>query len=105
MRFTVEHGKTKAEMKEKVDQTFDKVFQGIEGMPVQIEMGPRSWQGDVMGFALTAKMGFFSAPIKGTVTVDDQDLTVEVDLGMLSNFVSDQKVEEMIGGRIRGLLK
>jgi Putative polyhydroxyalkanoic acid system protein (PHA_gran_rgn) len=105
MKITVEHGKTKAETIAAVDRTFDQMFQGMGGGALQIVVDQRSWQGDVMNFALTAKMGFFSTPIKGTVTVTDRDVTVDVDLGVLNQFVSEKAAGEMIGGRIRGLLK
>jgi hypothetical protein len=105
MRITVEHGKTKAEAIQAVDRTFDEMFTGLGGLPIQIVAEQRSWQGDVLSFGMTAKMGFFSAPIKGTITVTDRDLTLDVDLGILNKFVSEKAAGEVIGTRIKGLLK
>lgn len=105
MKITVEHGKTKEETIQAVDRTFEQMFQGMGGVPLQIVVDQRSWQGDVMNFALMATMGFFSTPIKGTVTVTDRDVTVDVDLGILNQFVSEKATGEMIEGKIRGLLK
>ena len=49
-------------------------------------------------------MGLFSTPIKGTIEVTDTDITIDADLGMLNNFVSDKAATEMIGTRLKGLL-
>jgi hypothetical protein len=58
-----------------------------------------------MTFALTAKMGFMSTPIKGTVEVTDSDVIVNADLGMLGRFVNEKTAQQLLGSRIKGLLK
>jgi hypothetical protein len=72
---------------------------------VQLVQEHRSWQGSTLTFALTAKMGFMSTPIKGTVDVTDRDLTIDVDLGILERMIPAKKAQEMITDRVRGLLK
>ena len=104
MRVTISHKRTKQEIITQVDRSFDELFGGASGLPVKMVVNQRSWQGDVLTFALTAKLGLMSTPIKGTVEVTDQDLTVDADLGMLNNFVSDKAATEMIGARLKGLL-
>jgi hypothetical protein len=104
MRVTISHNRTKQEIIASVDRSFDELFQGASGLPVKMVVGQRSWQGDVLTFALTAKLGLMSTPIKGTVQVTDRDLTVDADLGMLNNFISDKAATEMIGTRLKGLL-
>ncbi len=104
MRITIAHKRTKAEVREKVDRTFNQMFEGTEGIPVQVVVEQKSWQGDVLSFALTAKMAFMSTPIKGTVEVTDSDVIIDADLGMLGKFVSEKKAGEMIGDRVKGLL-
>jgi hypothetical protein len=104
MRVTISHNRTKQEIIASVDRSFDELFQGASGLPVKMVVGQRSWQGDVLTFALTAKLGPMSTPIRGTVAVTDKDLTVDADLGMLNNFISDKAATEMIGTRLKGLL-
>jgi len=104
MRVTVSHNRSKAEIMEAVDRSFDELFQGA-GLPVRIVVKERSWKGSVLTFALTAKMGLLSTPIKGTVEVTAQDVTVDADLGFLNRFVSEKTAREVLGSRIKGLLK
>jgi hypothetical protein len=105
MRITISHNRSKAEIMESVDRSFDEMFRGVAGLPVRLVLEQRSWQGSVLTFSLTAKMGLLSTPIKGTVEVTDQDLTVDADLGMLNRLVPENTVREVIGNRIKGLLK
>ena len=81
------------------------MFQGAAGLPVRLVVEKKSWQGSILIFVLTAKMGLVSTPIKGTVEVTDLDLTLEVDLGLLNRLVSEKTAREVIGNRIKGLLK
>jgi hypothetical protein len=104
MRVTIAHHRTKAEMVEKVDRSLNEMLGGSGGLPVKLTMDQRTWNGSVLTFAATAKMGFMSTPIKGTVEVTDEDLIIDADLGMLNNFVSDKAAQEMLGERVKGFL-
>ncbi len=104
MRVTISHKKTKAEVKDTVDRTFDKMFEGTGGVPVQIVVEQKSWVGDVLRFAITAKMAFMSTPIKGTVEVTDSEVIVDADLGILGNLMGEKKAQEMVEKRVKGLL-
>jgi hypothetical protein len=105
MRVAVSHHRSKQEVVQSVDRSFNELFNEAAGLPVKLVVDQRSWQGSTMTFQLTAKMGIISTPIKGTVEVTDTDIIVNVDLGMLSRFVSDEKAQQMLGSRIKGLLK
>jgi hypothetical protein len=105
MRITISHNRPKADVIKSVDRSFDDMFQGVEGIPVKLVVQQKSWQGSTLSFSLTAKLGLLSTPIKGTVEVTDTDLTVDADLGMLNRFVSESTAREMLGSRIKGLLK
>jgi hypothetical protein len=50
-------------------------------------------------------MGFMSTPIKGTVEVTDRDVIVDADLGMLGRFVNEKTAQQVLGNRMKGLLK
>jgi hypothetical protein len=105
MRVTISHNRPKAEVVESVDRSFDQMFQDVAGLPVKIAVQQKNWQGSTLIFALTAKWGLLNTPIKGTVVVTDDDLTIDADLGMLERLVPEKTVREMIGTRVKGLLK
>jgi hypothetical protein len=104
MRVTIAHTRTKAEVIESIDRSFDQMFQGVSGLPVRLVVEQKSWQDSVLSFALRAQMGGLSTPIKGTVEVTDNEVTVDADLGMLNRFVPEDAAGELIGRRIKGLL-
>jgi hypothetical protein len=105
MRITISHNRSKAEIIESVDRSFNEMFQGVSGLPVRLVVKQRSWQGSILSFSLTAKWGLLSTPIEGTVTVTDQNVTVEADLGLLNRLVPEKTAREVIGNRIKGVLK
>jgi hypothetical protein len=104
MRITIAHTRTKAEIIQAIDRSFNDAFQGAAGLPVQIVVDQKSWTGSILTFALKAKMGFVSTPIRGTVEVTDHDVIVEADLGMLNRFVSEDKIKDLLGSRVKKLL-
>ncbi|MEJ7608859.1 MAG: hypothetical protein WKF37_21945 [Bryobacteraceae bacterium] len=79
MRITVSHKKSQAEVIKIVDGSVDQLFSGVPGAPVKI-VDQQKRYGSVLHFSLTGKMGFFSAPLKGTVEVTDKDVTIDCDL-------------------------
>ncbi|HEY0704972.1 MAG TPA: hypothetical protein VGD60_19570 [Candidatus Acidoferrales bacterium] len=103
MKVTLEHHRTKKEIMDAVDKSFQDMFQA-EGLPVKITVKEKSWKGSVLTFALSAKMGLLSTPIKGTVEVTDQQILIDADLGLLSKFIPEKTAQEMLGTRIKGLL-
>lgn len=105
MRITVSHNRSKEEVIQSVDRSFNDLFQGIGAIPVRLVQEHKSWQGSTLTFALTAKMGLLSTPIKGTVEVTDRDITIDADLGILERMISARKAQEVIGEHVRGLLK
>jgi hypothetical protein len=103
MRITIAHNKPKQEVVDSIDRGFDDVFR-MEGLPVKLVMEQKNWQGSTMTFALNAKIGFMSSPIKGTIDVTDRDVTIDADLGMFERFVSEDKAREVLSTRFKGLL-
>ena len=104
MRVTVSHNRSKDEIIRSIDRSFDDLFQGV-GLPVKIVPQQKTWQGSTLTFALTAKMGLLSTPIKGTVDVTDHDLTIDADLGILERMISPKKAQEVLTSHVRGLLQ
>ena len=103
MRITIAHSKTKQEVVDSVDRGFDDAFK-MQGLPVKLDLQQKTWQGSTMTFALNAKVGFMSSPIKGTIDVTDRDVTIDADLGMFGRFVSEDKAREVLSTRFKGLL-
>src|SRR5579862_2408829 len=103
MKITIAHNKSKQEVVDSIDRGFDDAFR-MEGLPVKLELQQKSWEGSTMTFALNAKVGFMSSPIKGTIDVTDRDVTIDADLGMFERFVSEDKAREVLSTRFKGLL-
>jgi hypothetical protein len=88
-----------------VDESATEVFKGAPGTPVQIVDQEKRWDGNTMHFSFTAKMGFFSAPMKGWAQVTEKDVTIECELpGILKKLMPEEKVKASIESRVRGLL-
>src|SRR5260221_12459789 len=105
MRITVPHNRSKEEVIQSVNKSFNDLFQGIGGIPVKLVQEHKSSQGSTLTFALTAKMGLLSTPIKGTVEVTDREITIDADLGILDRTTPAKKDQEAIGNDVLGLLK
>lgn len=104
MRVTVAHKKSTQEAMEAADRAIDQIFRGIPNVPLQIVDQNKSWAGQLMKFALTAKVGFVKYPIRGTVEVSTRDYIVEIELGMLGKFLPAGRTRDSIETRVRGLL-
>jgi hypothetical protein len=103
MRITIAHNKSKQEVVDSIDRGFDDVFK-MQGSPLKIELEQKSWQGSTLTFGLSAKMGFMSSPIKGTIDVTDSQVIIDADLGMFERFVSEEKVKGALATKFKGLL-
>jgi hypothetical protein len=86
-----------------VDRSFDEMLQEKAGLPVQLVVKQKSWRGQILSFALTAKMGLLSTPIKGTVEVTERNLVVDADLGLLKNILPEKAVREVFANRLKEL--
>ena len=104
MRLTVAHNRTKQEVIQSVDRSFDDLFQTPELHGVKLKDMSKTWQGSTITFGLTAKLGLFSTPIKGTIEVTDTDITIDADLGMLERLIPANTTREILSARVRGLL-
>jgi hypothetical protein len=104
MRITVAHNKSKDQIVQVVDRSFDDLFKGTPIIPIQIANEKRQWSGSTLIFSFNAKMGLLSAPIKGTVEVTDRDLTIDADLGLLEKLLGTGVGRTALEGRVKGLL-
>src|ERR1700680_3987089 len=104
MRITIAHTKGRQQMIQMVERAFDEVFKGVAQGPIAITDQQKAWQGNVMTFSLTAKMGFIRNPVSGTVEVTDRDVTLDADIGMLSKLIPIEKIHTALETRLRKLL-
>ena len=88
-----------------IDRSLNDILHGPSGLPIKLTIERRNWERSTLTFAATAKMGFMSVPIKGTVEVTDHDLTIDADLGLLNKFIPENTARDLIGSRVKGLLK
>src|SRR5579862_5116213 len=104
MRITIAHKKSKDAVKESIDQGIADALKTIQSVPVEVSNIQRSWNGYVLTFSLTARAGFLKSPIAGTVEVADTWVLINVDLGMFGHFLPEEKAQEAIKSKVRGLL-
>jgi hypothetical protein len=102
---TIPHLKTRQEIVSRLDQATDEIFANGIGSSVAIADPHKEWTDSTMAFSLTAKVGFISVPLAGTVAVDDSNVTVECDLPpMVKNFVGEAKAQAAVEKEIGKLI-
>lgn len=104
MRVTVKHGKQPDEVKRAVDLAVEQLFRDVPAGLIQITDQRKAWDGSILRFWLTAKMGIVRNPIQGWIEVGAQDLTVDVDLGVLNMLFPESKVRKTIEDSLKGKL-
>ena len=104
MRITVSHTKPKEVVIRSVDRSFDDLFRGVGSVPIRFVEERRNWQGSTLSFLISAKMGFVSTPIKGTIEVTDTDITIDADLGLLERLIPAAQARASVASRIRALI-
>jgi hypothetical protein len=104
MRITVSHKKPKPEVIRAVDRSIDDVFRALAIPPIELVDQHKSWNGSILTFSLTAKMGFLRNPVRGTIEVTDKDVIIDADLGMLNRLLPEERIRTTIEGQVRGLL-
>ena len=105
MRVTIAHSRSKQEAKDAVERSIDHVFTGFNLGAIEFIDQRKQWSGDTMTFTLTARFGFLQTPIRGLAMVTDQDVTLEVDLGLLGKLIPERAAINQIEVRVKGLLK
>ena len=103
MRIAIGHEKSVPQAIEVADRAVDQVFKGLPMGRVEIVGQQKEWNGPVMTFGLTARLGFVKYPMRGTVEVTDKQWIVDVDLMMFGKLLPD-KTHRAIEARWRALL-
>ena len=104
MTVTVAHHSTQTAVVGTLDKAADQLLSGEANQNIQIVDPKKSWQGSVMTFSFTGKVGFIAVPLAGTVAVDDANVTVECDLPpMVKSFLGEEKIRSMVEENVRKL--
>ena len=103
MRITIGHQKSVPQAIEEADRAADQVFKGFPTGCLEIVGQQKEWNGPVMTFGFTAKLGFVKYPMHGTVEVTDRQWIVNVDLMFLERLLPD-RTHRLIETRWRALL-
>lgn len=100
MTVIVPHNTTPEKAVTAIDDSLTRLFEGM-----QITVQKKTWTGRTMEFAITAKLGFISLPVSGTIVVDDVNVTVYCELpGAAKTFLGEDKIRAGVERKIRGLL-
>jgi len=88
-----------------VDRSANGLFDDAGGGRVELVERKQSWNGPVMDFSLSARMGFISLPISGTVVIDEINVTLHCELPALAkNFLGEEKIQADLDRRVRAML-
>lgn len=105
MRIIIPNTKGVDEAKRIVERSTEDLFRSAAGGIIQITDVEKRWSGNTMTFAFKASVAFFATPIEGTVTVTEQEVSIDVSLPeALRKFLSEDKLKSGIESRVRGLL-
>ncbi|MDP9052754.1 MAG: hypothetical protein M3N93_00395, partial [Acidobacteriota bacterium] len=104
MTIIVPHKTTAEKAIAMVDRSADALFEGAAPGAVELTDRKKSWKGPIMDFSLTARVGFISLPIAGTVAVDAANVTVNCELpALVKNFIGEDRIRSTVEGKVRAL--
>jgi hypothetical protein len=105
MTVVVPHHSTQQATIGVLDHAADQLLAGAGNKNIQIVDRKKAWNGAVMSFSFTGKVGFISVPVAGTVAVDDANVSVACELPtMVKNFLGEEKVRAMVEEKVRALV-
>jgi hypothetical protein len=104
MRVTISHNRPKQEIKDSVERSIDQLFTGFNVGVIEFINQRKQWSGDTMTFALAARLGFLRTPIRGAALVTNREVILDVDLGLLSTLIPEERATTEIAWRAKELL-
>lgn len=106
MRVVLAHGMTKEAAMPIMDKALDKLLAGTGGSSLQILDQKKTWNGSVMNFSFTGRLGFISVPITGKINVECTNVTVEMELPpVVKTFVGEEKIRAIVDENVRSMLR
>ena len=105
MRVVVPHGMTQEATMPIMDKALDKLLAGVGGS-VQVLDQKSNWDGPVMTFSFTGKLGFIAVPLVGKINVEHTNVTVTMDLPpIVTMFIGEDKLRALVDENVRSLLR
>ena len=102
MRVTVSHNHGLDATVKGVDEAFAR----LDALGYGITNVERSWSGSTANFSLCVAVGPFRSPVRGTIAVTEDELTIDADLPrLLTSIVPEARIEGAVRSRVRGLLE
>ena len=104
MKVTVPHNTTIEEAIVIIDRSVTEIFD--TGGSVEMIERLRRWEGPLMDFALTARIGFISLPIEGQIMIDEVAVTIQCELPQMARtFLGEEKIRAGVEQKVRGILR
>ena len=104
MKVSVPHNTTVEEAIVIIDRSVTEIFE--VGGSVELIERLRRWEGPLMDFALTARIGFISLPIEGQVMIDEVAVTIQCELPQMARtFLGEEKIRAGVEQKVRGILR
>lgn len=106
MKVIVPHNTTVEQAILVVDRSADDLFEGARSGSVELADRRKDWNGPLMDFSLTARVGFISLPISGQVIIDEVNVIVHCELpGMVKMFVGEENIRAGVERKVRRMLQ
>jgi len=91
------HGRTREEAKKKINNFLEELMRQAFPGGVKIKDAEKRWNGNRMNFSFKVKKGIVGTKICGSINITDDSVTLNSDLpGMVTTFVSEEKIKEVI---------
>ena len=88
----------------KIDTFLDDLMRREPPGGVTVQEASKSWTDNTLNFSFKARKGFIGATISGLILVTDDSILMDVDLpGLVTAFVSEDKIREIIDKQLDGL--
>src|SRR5437660_11570346 len=99
------HNVGKKEAIHKIDTFLDELMRRQFPGGVAIKEASRSWSDNAMRFSFKAKKSIFGTTISSVIRVNDDSVVMNCDLpGLVTSFVSEDQIRNLINGSINGLV-
>ncbi len=92
----------RARLEEAADALMTRAWPG----GVEVWEAAKHWAGDRLEFSCTVARGFFSAPISGTLAVDESTVTLEANVpGTVAALVGEERIREALSRELTSVLQ
>lgn len=95
------HKVGQAEAIRRINQLLDDLVQREFPQGITVQNFTRNWSANVARFSFKAEKSFFGVTIAGVVRVDDELITLDLDLpGLVTTFVSEDEIRQVINQQL-----